>query len=291
MSSHRLLTSFVSASLAVLATAPGVAFADEPAPAPTAGPIAMPVAPAVTAVRPLTMHDVTPTTSIGVRTSASVVTGDESEEFFVGELVLDGEVALGPNAKLFGNVPFVMGRAFEGDNEGAPEGIGNLTLGALYTNRSGNLTGAIGGAISFAGSDEGFVGLNARVDIPSYWTVGNVYQGFVSMRSDTDRGFFEGQASYYYASGFDFEFTDEHISFGQVQLGAGAPISPQVAFIGEIGITRAFEEGAELIFTADAGLRGKLGDKGQSWMAKAGLLHIDEVNAFGASLELRSDVL
>ena len=280
MSSHRFLTSFVSASLAVLAAAPGVAFADEPA-----------AAPAATAARPLTMRDVTPTTSIGVRTNASVITGEEFDNLFIGELVLDGEVALGPNAKLFGNVPLVMGRAVDGDNEGAPEGVGNVTLGALYTNRSGNLTGAVGGAISFAGSDEGLIGLNARFDLASYWTIGNVYQGFVSLRSDNERGFVELQATYSYADFADFNEGSGHIDVGQLQLGAGAPISPDLAFIGEIGVMRELEDGAEVIFTADVGLRGKLGAQGQSWMAKAGLLHIDEVNAFGASLELRSDVL
>jgi hypothetical protein len=288
MSSNRIFPSaFLSASLVVLAAAPGVAFADETAVAPAD-------APAATAVRPLTMRDITPVTSIGVRSTATMVSSDADRNFFVGELALDAEVALGAHAKLFGNVPLAMARVIDGDNEGAPEGMGNVTLGALYTNKSGNLTGALGGAASFGGTDEGFVGLNARFDIPSYWTIGNVYQGFLSMRSDSDAGFFEGQATYIYADTSDFdEFGggDASITFGQLQFGGGANISPTVAFIGEASLMTAFEDDADFFFSADVGLRGKLGDRGQSWMAKAGLLHVDDVTNLGVSLELRSDIL
>jgi hypothetical protein len=150
--------------------------------------------------------------------------------------------------------------------------------------------------VSFAGSGEGFVGINAHADFAQYFTLGTVFQGFASFRSDSARGFFEAQATYSLIKVDTVEDGDvstggNTFSLGTLQVGAGAPISPQTAFVVEAGATKSFEGDDDLVLTADLGVRGKLGEKGASWMAKAGLFHVDELTSFGAAFELRTDLI
>ena len=292
-------TSLFLATSAALVAVPTAAFADDaaiaPAPAPAAGPVAIPAAPsaaassaASTLSRPLSMRDLTPTTTLGVRVSASGVGDEGPDEVFVGELVLDADVAIGPSVKLFGALPLVMARDTEGDAEGL-ESNANVTIGALAHGRSQALSAALGASVSFGAGDESLVGLYAHYDIASYWR-DKPLSVFGVGRIDAPNGYLEGQLTWIApldeAEGSDLDFATVHIG-GGARLGDG-----NLWLVGEAGAVQPFSGGDEdAALIGQIGLRGALGGTGGSWLAGVSFAHVEEIETIGATFELRAAIL
>jgi hypothetical protein len=288
-------TSLVLATSAALLAVPTAAFADDAAIAPVApapGPVAIPVAPVAASSalsRPIAMHDLAPTTTLGARVSASGVGDEGPDEVFIGELVLDADVAVGPSVKIFGTLPLVMARDTEGDAEGL-ESNANVTIGALAHGRSQALSGALGASVSFGAGEESFVGLYAHYDIASYWR-DKPLSVFGVARMDAPNGYIEGQLTWIApldeSEGSDIDFATVHIG-GGARLGDG-----NLWFVGEAGAVQPFNGDAdeEAALIGQIGLRGALSGTSGSWLAGVSFAHVEEIETIGATFELRAAIL
>jgi hypothetical protein len=286
-------TSLFLATTAALVAVPTAAFADDAAVAPAPGPVAIPATPvaaAATLSRPIAMHDLAPTTTLGVRVAASGVGNDGPDELFVGELTVDADVAVGPSVKLFGSLPLVMTRDSDSDAVNF-ESNANVTLGALAHGRSQNLSGALGASVSFgAGEDSGF-GLFAHYDVAGYWR-DTPLSVFGVARLDAPNGYLEGQLTWIApldesSEGSDLDFATLHVG-GGARLGDG-----NLWLVGEAGAVQPFSgnDDEEAALIGQLGLRGALGGTGGSWLAGLSIAHVDEIETIGATFELRATIL
>jgi hypothetical protein len=241
--------------------------------------------------RGLHVRNTQPTTSVGVRAGGSIVDGGEALSW-LGELQLDAEVALGAHVALFGGLPFSLGRTSGSDHDvDEPEGVGNLTLGGLYSrfDAHAGMGGAVGVAVSFAGEADGAAGLHAHADLPSYWTFGNVYQAFATGRFDNGRQFLLVQSSYLFLDGVDDG--ESHFDILQLQLGGGFRLANGTTLLVEASAARDLEGApADTAVTVDVGLRGGF-DARTSWMFELGGTYLEGATSVGLSFELRTDLI
>jgi hypothetical protein len=281
-----------------LGLAASSAHADEGT-APVASVAETPVAePTANTARPLNMHDLSATSSLGLRAEGGFLTLEffgEPVHAYIGSLDFDAELALTPNLKLLASFPVT---AMQSDGAGAEgdafAGHGNLTLGAQLQGSEGNISGALGGSFSDFADDDGGAGMFNHYSLPMFFNGGKVAHGYASARSASDQGFIQGEVSYTRVF-FDRESDDDSAGFGQLTLGAGKNLDADRVVLGEVAIVRQLDEdhgeNDGNLYMVDLGMRGSMGpgSKG-SWGAKLSLLHADGITTLGVGFDWRTDL-
>lgn len=292
---HRFLAA-TSLALGLGALCPSLARADEAA-APAVsvdGSVTAPVA--ANEARPLTMRDLSATSSIGVGAQGGMTQFDffdETSTFYTGILALDGELALGDHFKVFGSFPLT---ALEG--KGSDEGIaghGNVTLGVQAQGGSDDARAAIGIAGSRGADEDSTLAAFFDYDLSAYGRPGTVVRGFGTAQVGKPDRFAQIELDYTTivrdepSSGGESSSGPE---IGTARFGGGVRTSGGPTVLGEVGIVVNLENShSDPLYVAELGLRGRIADDSRAtWGARASFLHADGLTSFGLGLELRTDL-
>ena len=284
------VTALTIAASQLVAT--GVAHADEVV-QPGAG------APAVavrSSARPFGMMDLEPTSSLGVSASLG---GSKMGDFrgngslIVGELTLDGELAIGGHIKLFASQP--ISYVSEG---GGPEpyGRGNFTGGAMVLGGAGPLSAATGVSISLGGSEFGQGGMYLRHDVLKYESDETILRGFADLHARLGGGFVALQLDYAV-----WEYRGGETGWGThdlatVTLGGAMPVTSDAWAVADVALIHYFSQGSggsDLdILIANAGLRWRAApDSRATWGARTSVQAGDGFVTVAFGAELRADFL
>ncbi len=261
----------------VACAVPATAFADEPLPPSTV-------------LRPIRMLDVDPASSLaatidnGWVTTGTTEGGDDGA--WIGGLEVSGELGLADHVKAFASLPIVYTMA---GSDSA--GLGNVTLGGALLGTTGPFAGALSFSYSMGGEDSGAFGRLLRAEHTRFWTASDVLHGGADFRW---RG---GPVVLQAALGLT-SLVDEHVGRENLlggRVGLAVPTASGPTFFLEAGLEGAVGAGdteyrregtAE---RADLGLRGRIGEDGQTFALSISGLDMEEATSLTLSFELRSD--
>jgi hypothetical protein len=283
----------LSLALGLGVLAPSLAHADEAA-APAAsvdGSVAAPVA--ASEGRPLTMRDLSATSSIGIGAQGGMTKFDffdETSTFYSGILKLDGALAIGDHLKLFASFPLT---ALEGEREDdGIAGHGNLTLGAQIQGGTDDMR-AGGGISGSRGADEDSqLAILFDYDMPSYAQPGTVIQAFGTTQLGKPDRYFQLELDYTTVEQDSDDNGGEAPEIGTLKIGGGLRTSGGPMVLAELGMMDDLNsDSSDYLYLADLGVRGRVSDDSRAtWGAKASLIHADGLTSFGVGFELRTDL-
>jgi hypothetical protein len=245
--------------------------------------------------RPFGMADLEASSSLGLGATAGWSSDDlfYGETELIGELAVDGELALGRHLKLFASAP----RSFFRNDQESQGGGGNLTLGSMVLGGTSQVTAALGATYSFGGSDAGHNGLYLRYDQLGYVNEDRVLHAFGDLRATFGKRFLQLQLDMTRWKQTSTESGWGWHEFGTLTMGGGAQLPSGTWLLADLGLVRYFSDhhygqSDETFVVANAGLRWRVApDSRASWGVRTSLLHVHDLTTLGVGFELRADFL
>jgi hypothetical protein len=236
------------------------------------------------------MHDVQPRTSIGLRADYGRVFKRDYPKFFVSDLVLDGELAIGEHATVFATLPF----GYSEQGVLVSPGFGNASVGALGAGAVGAFQLAGGAVLSsrFDRENPAESEINLEGNFASYAASPYVASAFVAGRRSWEASYVEVQLDYNHyttaeTNGRGELYDDPHDRVG-AKVGGGVSMNGGPWFLAEVAWANELDAGPVANLSAQVGVRGGLGKTPGSWAARLGLSGYRGSAAF-VSGELRVD--
>jgi hypothetical protein len=246
-----------------------------------------------TVLRPVRMLDVDPASSLAATVDNGWVTtgvddSHDKDSVWVGGVEVSGELALADHVKLFASQPFAYTMA--GSDHA---GLGNLTLGTVLLGANGPLTGALSFSYSRAGETSAAFGELLRAEHTHFWTHSDVLHGGIDGRWRGSRAVL--QVAVGLTSLVEEDRGRQYLVAGRA--GVAFPTASGPTFFVEAGVEastavrdadgRTSRDGGAA--RADLGLRGRIGEAGQTFALAVSGLAMHDVTSLTLAFELRSD--